>query len=175
MAVSIICPGYVRTSLSLNAVVADGAKYGQMDETTAKVSCLSRIWGVGAQRLSTAHPFMGFRTAMRRGTWCITGCRSCLRFNLTKICSGNAARKGRTLALAPFFPRDTDKRPISWPAFAAPVCLAIHARPDWFQTAMRDKCVIVRAAGGWADGRMLRLLRRPVMYAWAVADSLALR
>jgi dehydrogenase/reductase SDR family protein 7B len=36
VAVSLICPGYVRTSLSLNAVNAAGGKYGQMDETTAK-------------------------------------------------------------------------------------------------------------------------------------------
>lgn len=34
--VSLICPGYVRTSLSLNAVDAKGGKYGQMDETTAQ-------------------------------------------------------------------------------------------------------------------------------------------
>jgi len=36
VAVSIICPGYVRTSLSVNAVDASGGKYGQMDDTTAK-------------------------------------------------------------------------------------------------------------------------------------------
>lgn len=28
--------GYVKTSLSLNAVNGDGSKYGKMDETTAK-------------------------------------------------------------------------------------------------------------------------------------------
>lgn len=38
VAVSVICPGYVRTSLSLNAVDAKGGKYGQMDENTAKVA-----------------------------------------------------------------------------------------------------------------------------------------
>merc|ERR1712146_582540 len=31
-----VFPGYIRTSLSLNAVVGDGGKYNQMDETTAK-------------------------------------------------------------------------------------------------------------------------------------------
>ena len=36
VSVSLLCPGYVRTSLSLNAVDARGGKYGQMDETTAK-------------------------------------------------------------------------------------------------------------------------------------------
>ena len=36
VSVSLLCPGYVRTSLSLNAVDASGGKYGQMDETTAK-------------------------------------------------------------------------------------------------------------------------------------------
>lgn len=34
--VSIICPGYVRTDVSINAVTADGSKHGKMDESTAK-------------------------------------------------------------------------------------------------------------------------------------------
>jgi len=34
--VTLVCPGYVRTSLSLNAVTGSGASYGKMDEATAK-------------------------------------------------------------------------------------------------------------------------------------------
>jgi short-subunit dehydrogenase len=34
--VTIVCPGYVRTNLSLNALKADGALHNQMDEATAK-------------------------------------------------------------------------------------------------------------------------------------------
>lgn len=34
--VTIVCPGYVRTNLSLNALSADGTKHGRMDDTTAK-------------------------------------------------------------------------------------------------------------------------------------------
>lgn len=33
--VTIVCPGYVRTNLSLNALRADGSLHNQMDETTA--------------------------------------------------------------------------------------------------------------------------------------------
>lgn len=36
ISVTLICPGYVRTGLSENAVTADGGKHGEMDETTAK-------------------------------------------------------------------------------------------------------------------------------------------
>ena len=32
---TVISPGYIRTSLSLNAVTGDGTTYGKMDETTA--------------------------------------------------------------------------------------------------------------------------------------------
>jgi len=35
VSVTIISPGYVRTSLSLNALNADGSKYNKMDDTTA--------------------------------------------------------------------------------------------------------------------------------------------
>ncbi|XP_052514041.1 dehydrogenase/reductase SDR family member 7B isoform X2 [Budorcas taxicolor] len=34
--VTVISPGYIHTNLSLNAVTADGSKYGVMDETTAQ-------------------------------------------------------------------------------------------------------------------------------------------
>ncbi|XP_044515773.1 dehydrogenase/reductase SDR family member 7B [Gracilinanus agilis] len=33
--VTVICPGYIQTNLSLNALTADGSKYGIMDKTTA--------------------------------------------------------------------------------------------------------------------------------------------
>lgn len=33
--VTLVCPGYVRTSLSLNAVTGSGAAYAKMDESTA--------------------------------------------------------------------------------------------------------------------------------------------
>ena len=36
ISVTLISPGYVNTNLSLNAVNADGSKYGKLDETTAK-------------------------------------------------------------------------------------------------------------------------------------------
>jgi dehydrogenase/reductase SDR family protein 7B len=36
VSVTLLCPGYVRTALSENAVTADGGKHGEMDETTAK-------------------------------------------------------------------------------------------------------------------------------------------
>ncbi|XP_074060946.1 dehydrogenase/reductase SDR family member 7B isoform X2 [Macrotis lagotis] len=32
--VTVICPGYIQTNLSLNALTADGTKYGVMDKTT---------------------------------------------------------------------------------------------------------------------------------------------
>lgn len=35
IAVTLCCPGYVKTNLSLNAVTASGSKYGVMDETTS--------------------------------------------------------------------------------------------------------------------------------------------
>ncbi|XP_075993129.1 dehydrogenase/reductase SDR family member 7B isoform X2 [Genypterus blacodes] len=34
--VTVISPGYIRTSLSVNAVTGDGSKYGVLDKTTAK-------------------------------------------------------------------------------------------------------------------------------------------
>ncbi|XP_037347598.1 dehydrogenase/reductase SDR family member 7B [Talpa occidentalis] len=34
--VTVISPGYIRTNLSLNAITADGSKYGVMDKTTAQ-------------------------------------------------------------------------------------------------------------------------------------------
>ncbi|KJE93568.1 dehydrogenase/reductase SDR family member 7B [Capsaspora owczarzaki ATCC 30864] len=34
--VTLCCPGYVQTNLSLNALTGDGSAHGQMDETTAK-------------------------------------------------------------------------------------------------------------------------------------------
>jgi dehydrogenase/reductase SDR family protein 7B len=34
--VTVACPGYVRTNLSMNALTGTGQAYGQMDETTAK-------------------------------------------------------------------------------------------------------------------------------------------
>lgn len=34
--VTVISPGYIHTNLSLNAITADGSKYGVMDETTAQ-------------------------------------------------------------------------------------------------------------------------------------------
>lgn len=33
--VTLICPGYVQTKISLNALKSDGSKHGQMDQTTA--------------------------------------------------------------------------------------------------------------------------------------------
>jgi short-subunit dehydrogenase len=36
VAITVVSPGYVRTSLSLNALRPDGSKHGEMDETTAK-------------------------------------------------------------------------------------------------------------------------------------------
>ncbi|XP_051855490.1 dehydrogenase/reductase SDR family member 7B isoform X4 [Antechinus flavipes] len=33
--VTVICPGYIQTNLSLNALTADGSKYGVMDKNTA--------------------------------------------------------------------------------------------------------------------------------------------
>ncbi len=33
---TIACPGYVKTNLSLNALTGDGTAYGKMDETTEK-------------------------------------------------------------------------------------------------------------------------------------------
>ncbi|XP_072453707.1 dehydrogenase/reductase SDR family member 7B isoform X1 [Notamacropus eugenii] len=33
--VTVICPGYIQTNLSLNALTGDGSKYGVMDKTTA--------------------------------------------------------------------------------------------------------------------------------------------
>jgi short-subunit dehydrogenase len=45
--VTLICPGYVRTNISLNAVAADGSKFGKMDENQANgmdtEECASRI------------------------------------------------------------------------------------------------------------------------------------
>lgn len=45
--VSLICPGYIRTNISLNAVAADGSKFGKMDENQANGmsadECASRI------------------------------------------------------------------------------------------------------------------------------------
>ncbi|KAM9694686.1 dehydrogenase/reductase SDR family member 7B isoform 4-T8 [Trichechus inunguis] len=34
--VTVISPGYIRTNLSLNAITADGSRYGAMDKTTAQ-------------------------------------------------------------------------------------------------------------------------------------------
>lgn len=34
MQVTVVMPGYVATSLSINAVLGDGSSYGKMDETT---------------------------------------------------------------------------------------------------------------------------------------------
>ncbi|CAI8008624.1 Dehydrogenase/reductase SDR family protein 7-like, partial [Geodia barretti] len=34
--VSTVCPGYIRTQLSLNALAPDGSKHGVLDPTTAK-------------------------------------------------------------------------------------------------------------------------------------------
>nr|KAF6305214.1 dehydrogenase/reductase 7B [Pipistrellus kuhlii] len=36
VAVTVLSPGYIRTNLSLNAIAADGSRYGVMDETTAR-------------------------------------------------------------------------------------------------------------------------------------------
>ncbi|XP_036152346.1 dehydrogenase/reductase SDR family member 7B isoform X2 [Myotis myotis] len=36
VAVTVLSPGYIRTNLSLNAIAADGSRYGVMDETTAQ-------------------------------------------------------------------------------------------------------------------------------------------
>ncbi|XP_037666309.1 dehydrogenase/reductase SDR family member 7B isoform X2 [Choloepus didactylus] len=36
IAVTVISPGYIHTNLSVNAVTADGSRYGVMDETTAQ-------------------------------------------------------------------------------------------------------------------------------------------
>lgn len=45
--VTLICPGYIRTNISLNAVAADGSKFGKMDENQvngmAADECASRI------------------------------------------------------------------------------------------------------------------------------------
>jgi short-subunit dehydrogenase len=45
--VSLICPGYIRTNISYNAVAADGSKFGKMDENQANgmspEECASRI------------------------------------------------------------------------------------------------------------------------------------
>jgi short-subunit dehydrogenase len=35
ISVTLICPGYIRTNISLNAVAADGSKFGKMDENQA--------------------------------------------------------------------------------------------------------------------------------------------
>ena len=34
VSVTLCCPGYIQTNLSLNAVRGDGSSYGKMDETT---------------------------------------------------------------------------------------------------------------------------------------------
>jgi short-subunit dehydrogenase len=34
--VTVVCPGYIRTDISLNALTADGSKYAKMDENQAK-------------------------------------------------------------------------------------------------------------------------------------------
>ncbi|ELR15573.1 Dehydrogenase/reductase SDR family protein 7like, putative [Acanthamoeba castellanii str. Neff] len=36
IAVTLVCPGYIKTDLSLNALTGSGTSYGKMDETTAK-------------------------------------------------------------------------------------------------------------------------------------------
>ena len=36
IAVTIICPGYINTNISMNAINADGSKYGKMDSNQAK-------------------------------------------------------------------------------------------------------------------------------------------
>ena len=45
--ITLICPGYIRTNISLNAVAADGSKFGKMDENQANgmaaEECASRI------------------------------------------------------------------------------------------------------------------------------------
>ncbi|XP_057391603.1 dehydrogenase/reductase SDR family member 7B isoform X1 [Balaenoptera acutorostrata] len=41
--VTVVSPGYIQTSLSLNAVTADGSKYGVMDETTAQGRSPSQV------------------------------------------------------------------------------------------------------------------------------------
>ncbi len=45
--VTLICPGYIRTNISLNAVAADGSKFGKMDDNQANgmspEECASRI------------------------------------------------------------------------------------------------------------------------------------
>ncbi|XP_015685781.1 dehydrogenase/reductase SDR family member 7B-like, partial [Protobothrops mucrosquamatus] len=34
--VTVVCPGYIQTNLSLNAVTSDGSQYGVMDKTTSE-------------------------------------------------------------------------------------------------------------------------------------------
>jgi short-subunit dehydrogenase len=34
--ITLVCPGYIRTNISFNAVAADGSKFGKMDENQAK-------------------------------------------------------------------------------------------------------------------------------------------
>lgn len=47
ISVTLVCPGYIHTNISLNAVAADGSKFGKMDENQANgmspEECASRI------------------------------------------------------------------------------------------------------------------------------------
>ena len=42
VSVHVVSPGYVRTDLSLSAVMGDGRSYRKMDETTANGTCFVR-------------------------------------------------------------------------------------------------------------------------------------
>ncbi|XP_012871726.1 PREDICTED: dehydrogenase/reductase SDR family member 7B [Dipodomys ordii] len=41
--VTVISPGYIHTNLSLNAITADGSKYGVMDKTTTQGQCPTMV------------------------------------------------------------------------------------------------------------------------------------
>jgi short-subunit dehydrogenase len=45
---TLVCPGYVRTSVSINAITADGGRHGRMDRTTDRgmspERCAKAIW-----------------------------------------------------------------------------------------------------------------------------------
>lgn len=64
--VTLVCPGYIRTEVSLNAVTADGGTHGKMDEGQLKglsaEACADRIWRAVAE--GRAEVLIGAREAV---------------------------------------------------------------------------------------------------------------
>jgi short-subunit dehydrogenase len=64
--ITLVCPGYIRTQVSVNAVTADGGQHGKMDEGQLKglsaEACAARIWK--AVRRGEAEVLIGAKEAV---------------------------------------------------------------------------------------------------------------